>query len=618
MLVPNLTQATNQQIAELLKEIAAAYEVKGEDRFRIAAYRRAADAVEHAASDLKDLWEAGRLAEIPGIGKALAEHLDEYFRRGQVAHFEQVKRGLPPGMFNLMKVPGVGPKSAYKIAKLLKVKSLADLKKACEKGQVARLPDFGEVSQADILKGIAAVERRGTRVLLPVAEGVAQKVTAVLEKVPGVKRVDALGSLRRRVPTVGDIDLAVATTQPSLAIKAFVAMPEVGRVLAQGPAKASVVLTSGYQVDLRVQSPSSYGAQLQYFTGSKEHNIHLRKLALERGLSLSEYGIREVKSQKSKVKIFKTEEEFYRALGMPWIPPEIREDTGEIETALRQAQGKPEGLPNLVELADIKGDLHVHCDFPLEESHDPGLMKMEEIAKKASELGYEYVALGNHSPSVSRHTPTQVVQLLKKKNREIESLRPRFPAVKLLNVVEVDILTDGQLALDDEALSLLDVVIVSVHSSFLQSQAKMTERVLRALRNPRVHIFGHPTGRLVQEREGYELDWEVIFRACWEGDKVLEVNAYPKRLDLPEELVREAVRRGVKMVINTDAHDLSQLDLMCYGVYNARRGWAQKKDILNTLSWPEFWKKLRGGQKPTTAGPAAEQPQQVLASGTAP
>lgn len=590
-----MTRATNQQIAEMLKEIAAAYEVKGEDRFRIAAYRRAADAVEHASSDLKDLWEGGQLTEIPGIGKALVEHLDEYFRHGKVAHFERVKRGLPRGMFDLMKVPGVGPKSAYKIARLLKVGSIADLKKVCEEGRVAQLPDFGEASQADILKGIAVVERRGNRVLLPVAEGVAQEVMAVLTRVAGVKRADALGSLRRRVPTVGDIDLAVATTRPPLAIKAFVEMPEVVRVLAQGEAKASVVLKSGYQVDLRVQAPSSYGAQLQYFTGSKEHNIHLRKLAQERGLSLSEYGIKEVRQTRrvsldptglKNVKSFATEEEFYQALGMPWIPPELREDRGEIEAALEKT------LPELVELEDIRGDLHVHSNFPLEESHDPGTASMGEIAEKAAALGYEYIALGNHSPSVSRHTPAQVVGLLKQKNKEIESLQSRFPSLKLLNVVEVDILTDGQLALDDGALSLLDLVIASTHSSFLQSRAKMTERVLRALQNPRVHIFGHPTGRLVQEREGYELDWEVIFRACLELGKVLEVNAYPKRLDLPEELVREAVRRGVKMVINTDAHDLSQLDLMRYGVDNARRGWAQKEDILNTLPWRQFRDKL--------------------------
>lgn len=596
--MPNLTQAGNQQIAEMLKEIAAAYEVKGEDRFRIAAYRRAADAVEHASADLKELWEEGRLAEIPGIGKALGEHLDEYFRHGKVTHFEQVKRGLPRGMFNLMKVPGVGPKSAYKIARNLKVKSVADLKKACEEDKVAALPDFGETSQADILKSIAAVERRGNRVLLPVAEGVAQKVMEVLTGVAGVKRVDALGSLRRCVPTVGDIDLAVATANPSLAIKAFVGMPEVARILAQGKAKASVVLKSGFQLDLRAQTPASYGAQLQYFTGSKEHNIHLRKLAQEKGLSLSEYGIKQTRrvfldpTGLKNVKKFATEEEFYQALGMPWIPPELREDTGEIEAALRQAQGKPDGLPELVALADIKGDLHVHGNFPLEESHDPGLMKMEEIAKKAVELGYEYIGLGNHSPSVSRHTPTQVFKLLERKNEEIESLRPRFPSLKLLNVVEVDVLTDGQLALDDESLSLLDLVIVGVHSGFLQNQAKMTERVLRALKNPRVHVFGHPTGRLVQEREGYALDWEAVFRACAELDKVLEINAYPRRLDLPEELVREAGRYGVKMVINTDAHEVKQMDLMRYGVDTARRGWAEKREILNALPWPKFRDKL--------------------------
>lgn len=581
-----LAKFSNAEVARLLREVAAAYEVKGADRFHIAAYNRAADSVEHATSEIKDLWDEGKLEEIPGIGKSIATYLDEYFRRGKVLHFKQVKKGLPLGMFKLSEVPGVGAKSAYKIAKSLRIESVSQLKKFCKAGKVAELEGFGAQSEREILKGIEELERRSDRLLLPIAWRVAEKVIKRLKNTPGVRRVDPMGSLRRMCSTVGDVDIAVATKKPTLAIDTFTSMPDVKRILVKGEVKASVILKSGYQVDLRAQDPASYGAQLQYFTGSKDHNIRLRKIANEKGLSLSEYGVRKVKSPKSKVKSFSTEEAFYKFLEMSWIPPELREDAGEIEAV---QEGR---LPRLVELKDIKGDLHVHCDFPMEESHDPGVSSMEEIIKEAQRFGYNYIGLSNHSPSVSRHTQERMRKLIKRKNEAISKLRSRYNGVKLLNVLEVDILANRELALGDEALKMLDFVIAAVHSNLRQSKEEMTKRILVALENPYVHALAHPTGRLLLEREGSEIDWEEVFKTCLENKKVLEINAFPKRLDLPDTLVREAVKRGVKLIINTDAHEVSQMDFMPYGVAVARRGWAEKSDIINTLSWSKFRDKL--------------------------
>ena len=583
---------TNKEIAGILREVAAVYEVREDSLFRVAAYNKAADSIEHSSVEAKDLWDEGKLDEIPGVGKGIASYLDEYFKTGKVRHFQALKKGMPKGMFALLDVPGIGPKSAYKIAKNLKVKSVEDLQKAAEKGKIAELEGFGEQSQKEILKGIREYQRRSNRILLPEAYGLAEKIISILEAVPGVQRVDALGSLRRMVPTVGDVDLAVATTDPDAVIKAFIGMREVKKVLAQGSVKASVVLKNGYQVDLRVQDPKSYGAQLQYFTGSKNHNIHLRKMANEMGLSLSEYGVKGVKVSKyQSVKEFATEEGFYEYLGMSCPPPELREDTGEIEAALRSAQGKLSGLPTLVELKDIKGDLHLHCVPNFRPSHDPGVSTMEEIVEKAADLGYEYVCIGNHNPSISQYRSQDIIRLIEEKSAKIEQLNDTFGkkrGIKILNSLEVDLLASNKLALENEALELLDVVVAGIHSSMRSSREEMTERLMVALENPYVHIISHPTGRLLLEREGYELDWERIFEACVKYGKILEINAQPKRLDLPDALVREAVKRGVRLAINTDAHHYEDMGMMPFGVSVARRGWAEKEDIVNTLSWPDF------------------------------
>jgi len=586
----------NQQIAQLLKAVSAALLVKGENQFRVQAYDRAAVAIEHATSEVKDLWDDGQLTSLPGVGASIAQHLDELFRTGRVKHFEEIFKGLPEAMFELIQIPGIGPKSAYKLCKALGItkarNAIKKLEKAAKDGEVRKIEGFGEESERDILQNIAEFHRRENRMLLSFAENLAQKIAAYLKKEPAVLRVEPLGSLRRRCATIGDLDLAVATNQPEKVVDHFLRFPQVKQVLNKGSRKASVVLFNGRQVDLRVQEEASFGALLQYFTGSKQHNIALRTLAQKRHLSLSEYGIKKVNG-KEKLFRFKTEKAFYNFLGLDWIPPELREDTGEIEAAQKHQ------LPQLVTPEDIKGDLHIHSDFDVETSHDLGQDGLEKILSVAADLGYEYIAIADHTPSTSQHTSQQIIDLLKRRREYYEQIiysrekSENKRTIKVFISLEIDILPDGRLAIPEKAFDYLDFAIVSVHSSFRLSRQKMTHRVLTALAaHPKIKILGHPTGRLLNEREGYELDWEALFDLCQKKEKFLEVNAWPNRLDLPDTLVREAVKNGVKLVINTDSHAADQLRVMPYGVYTARRGWAEKKDILNTLSLAELEKKL--------------------------
>jgi DNA polymerase (family 10) len=603
---------TNREIAKLLRSIAAAYEVKEGNKFKVMAYDRAATAVEHATSELKDLWDDGKLEEVPGIGKSIAQHLDELFRTGWVRHFEEIKKGLPPAMFELLDIPGIGAKKAYKLCKnlgIFEAKTAVDeIEKAAREGRIAKIEGFGEESQKDILEGIEAFKKgqiKENRMNLPYAWEMAKEVIEYLRKHSAVKRADPLGSLRRRVATIGDVDIAVATEEGDKVIDYFLKFPKIKQVIEKGPSGASVLLYNGRQVDLRIQKPQAYGAMLQYFTGSKQHNIHLRELALKMGLSLSEHGIkiidRNKKIQNSKFKIqnynlklkiyeFSSEEDFYRALSLPWIPPELREDTGEIEAAQK---GK---LPKLVEPSDIKGDLHIHSNFPVEESHDPGVDPMEKIIEVAASLGYEYIGFSEHNPSQSKHNTEDIISLIKRKKEAIDKInysRTKKILKWVFNGLEIDIKPNGDLAVPLKALDLLDYGIASVHSNFKMSRKEMTKRVLQALDHPKIKIFGHPTGRKLGQREGYELDWEKIFDFCLKNKKWIEINAWPERLDLPDSLVREAVKRGVKMVINTDSHATEHLYLMEFGVSVARRGWAQKEDIINTLTYDKISKLLK-------------------------
>ena len=571
---------SNKEIAKLFRSISAAYTVKGDDYFKIIAYDKAADSIEHATSELKDLWDDGKLDTVSGFGKSIQSHLDELFRTGKVKHFEEIKKDLPEGMFELLDIGGMGPKSAYKLAKSLKIKNIKDLEVAAKGGKIQAIEGFGQKSEQDILRSIAQYHGRENRHLLPLAFSTAQRVLNHLKLIPQCERAEPLGSLRRMVATVGDIDIAVASKNAPKIIKHFTKFREVGRILEAGPKTSSVILKNGIQIDLMVQPLEAFGALLQHFTGSKNHNIHLRELALKKHLSLSEYGIK----VKGVLKKFPTEEDFYQFLGMDWIPPELREDTGEIEAASSHK------LPHLVKLNDIKGDIHLHSDFPIEPSHDPGANSFEEIIEKAKTLDYEYIGLSDHSPGYSTHSRQQIIELIKKRTDAIEKLRSKHQEIKLLNLLEIDILANGALSVPDEGLKILNGAIAGVHSSHRQDRKTMTKRILTACQSPYVQVISHPTGRKLQEREAYEVDWREVFEECLKTKTILEVNAWPNRLDLPDVLVKEATKVGVKLIINTDSHEVSQMDNMRFGVAVARRGWASAKDIVNTLPWLEFKK----------------------------
>jgi DNA polymerase (family 10) len=580
----------NAAIVQLLHNVAAALSIKEANRFRIVAYEKAADSIEHLTSEVKDVWEEGQLENIPGVGPTIAGYLKELFKTGKVKHFETVFKGISPAVFEFLLIPGIGPKKAFRLTKEFKLNNpktaITELEEIARSGKIASLDGFGEKSQSEILSGIEVYKKgqiKENRMLLPYADELAQEVMSYLKKHPAVKRVDELGSLRRKVTTIGDVDLSVATTKSIEVIKYFTQYPKMRKIIDQGEKGATILLSIGRQVDLRVQYPETYGAMLQYFTGSKHHNIKLREYALKKGLSLSEHGIKNLKTGKTEE--FNTETAFYKALGMPWIPPEIREDAGEIQAALAHK------LPVLVELSDIRGDLHIHSNYDIKSSHDTGESSLAQLLTHAQALNYAYIGISDHNPSIGNHYEQQISSLMKTRLEKLQQdhrvwkQRSKANAVELFVMLEVDILPNGNLALPQEAFKYVDAVIVSLHSSLRMEKAKMTERILKALSYPKVKILGHPTGRLLPEREGCDADWPAIFRYAKSHSQALEINAWPQRLDLTDLLVREALQIGVQFVINTDSHAANHLKNMQYGVDVAQRGWAEKKDILNTMEY---------------------------------
>ena len=589
---------TNLEISELLRAIAASYQLKGEEenKFKIVAYERAADATEHASSELKDLWDEGKLEDVPGIGKSIAEHLGELFRTGGSKHFEEVMKGLPKQMFDLMQVAGIGAKTAFKLTQRLNIGEkdpLSDLENAAKRGEIEVLEGFGKESQSEILKSLSEVKGRSKRLLLPYASEIAKEIIAWIIQNKSVARADPLGSLRRRASSVGDIDIAVASRNANEVLGHFTKYPKKQRVLEKGDRTASIMVPGDIRVDVMVETPEAYGALLQHFTGSKHHNIALREMALKRNLSLSDYGIYIKKGVNKILKKMSTEEEFYKFLEMEWIPPELREDMGEIKAAQEHT------LPELVELSNVKADLQIHSDFDIETSHDLGLSSMEDHIEKANSMGYEYIAFTEHNPSHSKHNEKQIIDILKRKKEKVEQINSTLAESKkgslkrVYNSLEIDILPDGRLPVPQRGMDLLDFALVSIHSSFKLARDVMTKRVLSALSQPKVKIFAHPTGRRLGEREGVDLNWEIIFEYCIKTNKFIEINADPMRLDLPDFLVREGVKRGVKFTLGTDAHHVDLMDNMQYGVSVARRGWATTSDILNCLTFEKFDKVLK-------------------------
>jgi len=599
----DINKFPNGVVAELLRDVAAAYQVKNEknSRFKIIAYQRAADAVEHLSSEIKDMWDEGKLDDIPGVGPSIAEHLNELFKTGKSKHFDEVMEGLPASMFPLMKVQGIGPKRAYNIATNIKISvndPYGDLEKAINEGKVAELERMGEETQKDILQSLAEIKGRSKRILLPHAETIADEVMAWMKKIPEVKEISPLGSLRRRASTIGDIDLAVATKHGDKVMDHFISYPKKSRILGKGEHSASIVVPGDIQVDLKVQPPEAFGSLLQHFTGSKHHNIALREYSIKKGFSLSEYGIKptagKAEERQAKrgdwtgLKTFDTEEKFYNFLGLDWIPPEIRDDAGEIDKAQNHT------LPKLIELKDVKGDLQMHSSFDIETSHDVGASSFEELVDKANELGYEYIAVTEHNPSQSGHTMQQITDILKRKKEVVQKLNENYvkkakgSLKRIFNSLEIDMLPSGKLPVNEEGLATLDFALISIHSSFRLSKKDMTQRILSAFTQPGVQIFAHPTGRLLNRREGAEIDWDQIFDYALKNNKWIEINADSNRLDLPDFLVHEAVKLGVKLTFGTDAHHKDGMDAMPNAVNVARRGWAEKKDIVNTRSLEDF------------------------------
>lgn len=570
---------TNREIAGMLREISAAYQAKGENRFKVIAYDNAATSVEHATSELKDLWENNQLNTVPGLGASIKGHLDELFKTGKVKHFGQIKKDLPHGMFSLLNIGGLGPKNAYKLAKQLNLKNVNDLEVAAKNGKVRELEGFGEKSEREILAAIGELKNKSKdRYLLTEAFPVAQRIIKHLQEHKSCERAEPLGSLRRMVATVGDIDIAVASRDPKAIIGHFKKFKEIKRILDAGPRKSSVLLYNGMQVDLLVQPTHAFGALLQHFTGSKYHNVALREYALKKGYSVSDYGVK----VKGKLKEFRTEEEFYKFLGMDFVVPEMREDTGEIEIALKHK------LPKVVETTDMKGDLHLHSSYPIEPSHDLGKNSFQVIVDKAKELKYQYLGLSDHSPGAGTHSKSQIVDLIKKRKSKIEQIKSSNKSIRILNLLEIDVLIDGELSVPNEGLELLDGAIAGIHSSHTQNKTQITKRLLNAINSKKVKIISHPTGRLLISRHPYDADWEEVFKSCVKTNTFLEINAWPTRLDLPDTLVKKAKSFGVRFIINTDAHDVSHMDNMRFGVSVARRGWATSSDIVNTYPWLEF------------------------------
>ena len=574
---------SNKEIIQILKEVVAAMEVKGDSFFKIRAYHTAILSIENLTQSVFELWENKRLGEIPGVGQALIDHVGDLFTKGEVVEFNKKKAGLPEGMFELIGLRKVGAKTAYKLASQFQLKhretALEEVKKLAKAGKIRELDGFSEKSEANILDAIENLKMNKSekkRTLLANAEKVVERVRDYMLSNKDIQYCEAMGSFRRRSPTIGDLDFAVASENIDETISYFLKFPEVKEILSQGDKKASVVLNNDLQVDLRVIQKKELGSMLQYFTGNMQHNVLLRQYALQNSMSLSEYGIK----YQEKLEEFAHEEDFYKRLGLQYIVPELRHGKNEIELA------KKNELPKLVKLEDIKGDLHTHTTF------SDGENTLEEMVNKAREKGYEYIGISDHAPSVVSRGEDEVKRLIEKRREEIDELNKKYSDIKILFGMEVNILADNSLGLPDEMLKLLDYAIASIHTSFEMDRDKMTERVLSALSNPYIKIWGHPSGRLLNEREGVEINWTKIFEFAAENKKIIEINAQPQRLDLADDLVYEAIKAGVTIIINTDSHNAQSLDMMKYGIDVARRGFCQKHHILNTLNLEKLLEKI--------------------------
>jgi DNA polymerase (family 10) len=564
----------NREMADTFEAIARFLEIKGEGVYRVLAYRKAADALRDLSQDVSAIYEQGKLQEIPGVGKAIAAKIEEMLETGKLAYYEDLAAEIPEGLLELLAIDGVGPKKAAQFWQEAGIESLADLEAAARDGRLRELSGMGARSEEKILAGIEAYKRRQTdRFLLGDAWGTAQALQERLLKVDGVQQIEVAGSLRRYRETVGDLDIIAGTSDPAAVIEAFAAFPEVERVLGQGDTKVSVVLHTGLRVQLWAHPSSHFGSALQYATGSQAHNVHLREHALSIGLSLSEHGFKDEDDQLIECS---DEKEVYKQVGLPWIAPELREDRGEIEVAIEGT------LPELVELDDLRGELHAHSTW------SDGKASVLEMARAALALDMEYLVISDHSHSLGVAGGLSVADL-KKQREEIDAVQAEIGSdLKLLQGSEVEILADGTLDYDDDVLASLDVVIASLHSALQQDRETATRRLLNAIENPHVKIIGHLTGRLIGRRDPADLDLERIFKAAAKHGTVLEINAHPDRLDLNDVHARRAIELGCTLSIDTDAHHPSHFEMRHFGVGTARRAWAGPGVILNTRSQAEI------------------------------
>jgi DNA polymerase (family 10) len=564
----------NKEIASIFSRIADALEIKGEMQFKVIAYKKASRILEDLTEDIETTAKEKRLQKIPGIGEGMAKKIEEYLETGRMKKYAEALSGLPEGLLELLEIQSMGAKTIHLAHKELGVKSLDDLKKVIEDGSLAKLFGMGDKRVENIKKGIEIYEKAQERIPIYDAITLVEEVIEHLKKAPQIGHISPAGSLRRMKETIGDIDILATGKKGAEIIRHFTRFPGVSKVLAEGETKGSVLVATEKgerQVDLRIVDESQYGAALQYFTGSKAHNIKLRAMAREKGLKISEYGV--FKGQK-KIAGY-TEEEVYKALGLPFIAPELREDRGEIELALK------DNLPQVLEMSDIKGDLHVHSKY------SDGNLTLKELAELAQAMGYKYIAICDHSQS-ARYAGGLAAERLLEQTKEIDRLNRQLKNFKILKGSEVDILFDGKLDFPDEVLKKLDFIIAAIHSGFKRN---VTERILKAMDNPWVSIIAHPSGRLISGREGYDVDLEKVLQAAKKKGKALELNAYYDRLDLNEFYLKKAKESNIKIGIGTDTHYAKGLQMMRFGVGIARRAWLEKKDILNCLSYEKLKRK---------------------------
>jgi DNA polymerase (family 10) len=576
----------NQEVAKIFYEIADYLEMEGV-AFKPYAYQKAAITLETLEEDVEEIYKRGgleALKEIPGVGESIALKIEEYLKTGKIKYYEGFKKKTPVNLEELMAVEGMGPKKAKVLYEKLGIRNLKDLEKAARVHKIAPLFGFGEKTEKNILEGIEFVKRSKGRFLLGDILPKVKEIEERLKSLKEVEKIDVAGSVRRMKETIGDVDFLVISKNPGKVMDFFVSLPGIIKIWGKGTTKASVRLKEGFDMDIRVLPKRSYGSALQYFTGSKKHNIALRKIAIDKGLKLSEYGL----FRRSKMIAGETEEGIYEKLGMKWMPPEMRENQGEIEAALKHQ------LPKIISYKDIKGDLHCHIKWA--GKWDGGANTIEEMAEMAKRMGYEYLGIASHTKFLRIEHGLDEKQL-ELRDKKIDKLNQKLKVqglkFRILKGCEANILNDGSIDIKDEALKKLDFVIAGIHSNFKMPKEKMTERIIRAMKNPNVDIISHPTGRILKRRDEYQIDFDKILRVAKETGTILEINSFPERLDLNAENIRRAKEAGVKMVINTDSHHRDQMRFIEFGIAQARRGWGEEEDIINTQTIEKLLKYLK-------------------------